>query len=75
MPPDVRGKPNNTNFMKYLKQILLAAVAVFLILPASAREYRVALDGVAAALKTARPGDRIVVEEGTYHDMELKCGR
>ena len=58
--------------MKYLKQILLAAVAVFLILPASAREYRVALDGVAAALKTARPGDRIVVEEGTYHDMELK---
>lgn len=27
---------------------------------------------MAAALKTARPGDRIVVEEGTYQDMELK---
>ncbi len=58
--------------MKYLKPILLAAIAVLSIRPAPAREYRVTLDSVAAALETARPGDRIVVEEGTYRDMELK---
>lgn len=58
--------------MKYLKLILLAAVAVLSIRPVPAREYRVTLDSVAAALETARPGDRIVVEEGTYRDMELK---
>ena len=52
--------------MKYLKPILLAAVAVLSIRPAPAREYRVTLDSVAAVLETARPGDRIVVEEGTY---------
>ncbi len=57
--------------MKNLKPILFA----FLLLstsPLAAREYRVALGEVAATLRTAQPGDRIVVTDGTYSNMELK---
>lgn len=57
--------------MKKLKPILLAAAAL-LALSAQAREYRVTLGEVAATLRSAQPGDKIVVENGAYRDVELK---
>ncbi|WP_418982730.1 chondroitinase-B domain-containing protein [Alistipes sp.] len=58
--------------MRNLKLILGAAAALLLTMPAAAREYRVTLGAVAETLRTAQPGDRIVVEDGTYTDMELR---
>lgn len=58
--------------MKNLKLILWAAAAVLLAVPAAGREYRVPLTQVAETLRAARPGDRIVVEDGLYTDVELK---
>lgn len=55
--------------MKKLKPILLA-VAVLLALSAPAREYRVKLGEVAATLRSAQPGDKIVVEDGAYRDRK-----
>ncbi len=57
--------------MKNFK-LVLAAVAVLLTASVSAREYRVALGDVAATLREARPGDRIVIENGVYSDQTLK---
>ena len=57
--------------MKNLK-LVLAAVAVLLTASVVAREYRVALGDVAATLREARPGDRIVIENGRYSDLSLK---
>ena len=57
--------------MKNLKLALLT-VAVLLGASVSARDYRVALGDVASTLRTARPGDRIVVENGVYSDQTLK---
>lgn len=58
--------------MRNLKPIFMAAAAALLAAPAAARDYRVSLPKVAATLRTAQPGDRIVVEDGTYRDAELK---
>ena len=57
-----------TIFAKYMLSAaaLLAAAAV------SAADIRVPAADVAAALGKARPGDRIIVENGTYSDLELK---
>ncbi|WP_295935745.1 chondroitinase-B domain-containing protein [uncultured Alistipes sp.] len=57
--------------MQNLKPILLTLL-LLLTGSALAREYRVPLGGVAAALKQAEPGDRIVIENGIYRDAELK---
>lgn len=57
--------------MKNLK-LVLVAVAVLLTASAAAREYRVSLGDVAATLREARPGDRIVIENGRYSDLSLK---
>lgn len=57
--------------MKNLK-LVLVAVAVLLTASVVAREYRVALGDVAATLREAQPGDRIVIENGRYSDLSLK---
>ena len=57
--------------MKNFK-LVLAAVAALLTVSVPAREYRVALGDVAATLREARPGDRIVIENGVYRDLALK---
>lgn len=57
--------------MKNLK-LVLVAVAVLLTASVVAREYRVALGDVAATLREAQPGDRIVIENGVYSDLSLK---
>ena len=57
--------------MKMLK-LLWSLLAVAAVLPGVAKEYRVSLPEVAAALRQAGPGDRIVVEDGDYRDLELK---
>ncbi len=38
----------------------------------SAAEYKVSLGDVAKTLKSAQAGDRIIINNGTYNDMELK---
>ncbi len=53
-------------------KLLLTLLAVAAVLSAAAKEYRVALPEVAAVLRTAGPGDRIVVADGDYRDLELK---
>lgn len=57
--------------MKSLKYLLLT-VAVLAAATLPAREYRVAAGDVAATLREARPGDRIVIEDGVYTDLTLK---
>lgn len=57
--------------MKSLKYLLLTA-AVLATVTLSAREYRVAAGDVAATLREAKPGDRIVIEDGIYSDLSLK---
>lgn len=57
--------------MKSLKYLLLT-VAVLAAATLSAREYRVAAGDVAATLREAKPGDRIVIEDGVYNDLMLK---
>ncbi|MDE7005969.1 MAG: hypothetical protein K2O82_05545, partial [Alistipes sp.] len=53
-------------------KLLWSLLAVAAVLPGVAKEYRVSLPEVAAALRQAGPGDRIVVEDGDYRDLELK---
>ncbi len=50
----------------------VCALAVSLASQAVAEEFRVALPEVAAVLRTAKAGDRIVVADGDYRDLELK---
>ncbi|WP_241147530.1 chondroitinase-B domain-containing protein [Alistipes sp. An54] len=57
--------------MKSLKYLLLT-VAVLTAATLPAREYRVAAGDVAATLREAKPGDRIVIEDGIYNDLTLK---
>lgn len=57
--------------MKKLK-LLWTLLAVAAVLPGVAKEYRVSLPEVASTLRQARAGDRIVVADGTYRDLELK---
>lgn len=57
--------------MKSLKYLLLT-VAVLAAATLPAREYRVAAGDVAATLREAKPGDRIVIEDGIYNDLTLK---
>ncbi len=57
--------------MKSLKYLLLT-VAVLAAATLPAREYRVAAGDVAATLREAKPGDRIVIEDGVYNDLTLK---
>lgn len=59
--------------MRNLKILVLTALAAALpAASAAAREYRVALTEVAETLRAAQPGDRIVVTDGAYRDVELK---
>ncbi len=63
--------------MKILKQsaraaLILGAAILCGALQALAAEYKVQLGEVAEVLKTAQPGDRIVISAGTYRDMELR---
>ena len=56
--------------------ILLCALALLAVLPASAAELRVCPDGcsqagIQAALGSAQPGDTITVETGTYRDSPI----
>lgn len=51
---------------------LLAALSIVALTTARAAEYRVAADEVARTLRTAAAGDRIVIRDGVYSDMELK---
>ncbi len=58
--------------MNRMKRITILLLCLLTALAAGAKEYRVALGEVAGVLKTAAPGDRIVIESGTYRDLELK---
>ncbi|MDE6827097.1 MAG: polysaccharide lyase 6 family protein, partial [Alistipes sp.] len=53
-------------------KLLLTLFIAAAVLPVAAKKYRVALPEVAAVLRTAGPGDRIVVADGDYRDLELK---
>lgn len=53
-------------------RLLFLFFAVSAVVSAAAEEYRVTLPEVAATLRKARAGDRIVVADGTYRDLELK---
>lgn len=55
-----------------MKKPTLFAAFLLLALGAAGRDYRVPLTDVARVLEAAQPGDRIVVEDGTYTDLELK---
>ena len=57
--------------MKRLFSLLLLALLALPIC-VEAEEYRVALDQVARTLTEAKPGDRIVIQNGHYADQELK---
>lgn len=50
----------------------ITLLAVGLMQVAAGSEYRVRLDEVAAVLKQASAGDRIIIERGCYRDLELK---
>lgn len=58
--------------MNRMKRITILLLCLLTALAAGAKEYRVALGEVAGVLKTAAPGDRIVIESSTYRDLELK---
>jgi len=53
-------------------KFLLSLVAVAAISTAAAEVRRVTLPEVAATLRTAKPGDRIVVADGFYRDLGLE---
>ncbi len=56
-----------------MKRILLFVVlSAFAFATVRAAEYTVSLDEVARVLATAGPGDRIIVKNGVYCDLELK---
>ena len=58
--------------MKKLRLTYLLALLLLAGLPVRAHEYRVSLDQVAATLRQAAAGDRIVIEDGRYSDVTLK---
>ncbi len=59
--------------MKLLKPTLLALFALALgTTSTQAEEYKVPLQDVAKTLKSAKAGDKIIIESGTYTDQELK---
>ncbi|MDE6711907.1 MAG: polysaccharide lyase 6 family protein, partial [Alistipes sp.] len=53
-------------------KLLFSLLAALAVVSAAAEEYRVTLPEVAATLRKARAGDRIVVAKGNYRDLELK---
>ncbi len=53
-------------------KLLFSLLAVSAFLPAEAKEYCVTLPEVAATLRKAGAGDRIVVADGEWRDLELK---
>lgn len=55
-----------------MKKPTLFAAFLLLTLGAAGRDFRVPLTDVARVLQAAQPGDRIVVEDGEYTDLELK---
>lgn len=56
-----------------MKRILLFVVlSAFAFATVRAAEYTMSLDEVARVLATAGPGDRIIVKNGVYCDLELK---
>ena len=56
-----------------MKRILLFVVlSAFAFATVRAAEYTVSLDEVARVLATAGPGDRIIMKNGVYCDLELK---
>lgn len=59
--------------MKKIKRIVIA-LTLLLVCSATlnAAEQKVALGEVAKVLKDAQPGDKIIIESGTYSDIELK---
>lgn len=61
-------KNMSRNIFKALMVVLFSG----LFLSVTAAEYRVGLADVSKRLKSAKAGDRIIIEKGTYHDLELK---
>lgn len=55
-----------------MKRIFLSLMLLAACFSAAAKEYRVSLSEVADVLKTAAPGDRILIKSGVYRDVELK---
>ncbi len=60
------------NIRHHLFRLILLQAALLTVVAAPAGTVRVALGKVASALKTAKPGDRIQVEDGVYTDVLLK---
>lgn len=58
--------------MKRLYSAVCLVLALCSIGRVEAKEYRVTADQVAQTLQVAKAGDRILIEEGTYRDLELK---
>ena len=59
--------------MKQLVTKLICTIfLVSLIQVAPGAEYQVRADEVASVLKKAQAGDRIVIQKGSYRDLELK---
>ena len=59
--------------MKTFRRILTALLfAAAIPAAAHAAEHRVTLGEVAAVLRTAQPGDRIVIADGRYADLDLR---
>ena len=58
--------------MKTLKAVMFGAAAMLLSATAAARDWRVALTDVARVLPEAAAGDRIIVDNGQYADVNLK---
>ena len=60
--------------MKVRKHIYKGVLALMLITPMTgeARDYVTSLPGVADCLKKAVAGDRVIIEAGTYRDIDLK---
>ena len=57
---------------EYIVKIALLLLFTLSGFMARGEEYRVGLDEVAVLLKSAKAGDRIIVQSGTYRDVELK---
>lgn len=66
----VKSKRNELLDMKRI--LLFVVLSAFAFATVRAAEYTVSLDEVARVLATAGPGDRIIVKNGVYCDLELK---
>ena len=66
----VKSKRNELLDMKRI--LLFVVLSAFAFATVRAAEYTVSLDEVARVLATAGPGDRIIMKNGVYCDLELK---